>query len=212
VDPKNERLHQRNLQRLEGEVIRDSLLAISGQLDRSMEGGSVPTHLTSFMKGRGRPSKSGPMDGERRRSIYLAVRRNFLSPMMSVFDTPTPFSTMGRRNVSNVPAQALVMLNDPFVREQARLFAERAMREVPPGPKPGVEEWTPLSGDTTVDRRIDWMIWIALGRPAKPSELQSIRQYLAAWGQDTGATLEDVSLWANVAHAIVNTKEFIFVP
>ncbi|WDQ19172.1 PSD1 and planctomycete cytochrome C domain-containing protein [Rhodopirellula sp. P2] len=212
VDPKNERLHQRNLQRLEGEVLRDSLLAISGQLDRSMEGGSVPVHLTSFMKGRGRPAKSGPMDGDRRRSIYIAVRRNFLSPMMSVFDTPNPFSTMGRRNVSNVPAQALVMLNDPFVREQARLFAERAMREVPRQPQAALAESPRLSGATTVDRRIDWMIWNALGRPAKPSELQSIRQYLTAWGQASGATLEDVSLWANVAHAIVNTKEFVFVP
>jgi len=49
------------------------------------------------------------------------VRRNFLSPMLLAFDTPIPFSTMGRRSLSNVPAQALILMNDPFVQEQARV-------------------------------------------------------------------------------------------
>lgn len=212
VDPKNELLHHSNLHRLEGEVIRDSLLAISGQLDRSLEGDSVPIHLTSFMNGRGRPAKSGPLDGARRRSIYLAVRRNFLSPMMSVFDTPNPFSTMGRRNASNVPAQALVMLNDPLVKKQSQLFAERAMREVPPNHSSGSGESSRSAETITVEQRIDWMFWTALGRPAEEAELNSIREYIQASSEATGAPVDDVSLWANVAHAIVNTKEFIFVP
>lgn len=212
VDPKNELLHHSNLHRLEGEVIRDSLLAISGQLDRSLEGDSVPIHLTSFMNGRGRPAKSGPLDGARRRSIYLAVRRNFLSPMMSVFDTPNPFSTMGRRNESNVPAQALVMLNDPLVKKQSQLFAERAMREVSPNHSSGSGESSSSAETIAVEQRIDWMFWTALGRPAEEAELNSIREYIQASSEATGATVDDVSLWANVAHAIVNTKEFIFVP
>ncbi|MCC9644663.1 DUF1553 domain-containing protein [Rhodopirellula sp. JC740] len=199
VDPKNELLHQRNLHRLEGEVIRDSLLFIADQLDRSFEGDSVAVHLTPFMNGRGRPSKSGPLDGDRRRSIYIAVRRNFLSPMMSVFDTPNPFSTMGRRNASNVPAQALVMLNDPFVRLQSRHFAERSMRAAP-------------ANSATTQERIEWMIFAALGREATQSEVQSIMQYMQTLGQATGGGAEDVSTWADVAHAIVNTKEFVFVP
>ncbi|MEP4681472.1 MAG: PSD1 and planctomycete cytochrome C domain-containing protein [Rhodopirellula bahusiensis] len=212
VDPKNELLHQSNLHRLEGEVIRDSLLAVSGQLDRSLEGVSVPVHLTSFMNGRGRPAKSGPLDGNRRRSIYSAVRRNFLSPMMSVFDTPNPFSTMGRRNASNVPAQALVMLNDPLVRKQSRFFAERAMREVPLNLSSGSGESAPSASDSAVDQRIDWMFWTALGRSATDAELNPIREYVQASSAASGTTVEDVSLWANVAHAIVNTKEFVFVP
>ena len=48
------------------------------------------------MEGRGRPGKSGPLDGNGRRSIYVEVRRNFLSPMMRAFDTPVPHSTVGR--------------------------------------------------------------------------------------------------------------------
>ena len=96
-----------------------------------MYGPSVPVHLTSFMEGRGRPGQSGPLDGDGRRSFYLNVRRNFLNPMFLAFDTPVPFSTMGRRNVSNVPAQALTLMNDPLVVRQARLWAERRWRLAP---------------------------------------------------------------------------------
>ena len=74
------------------------------------------------MEGRGRPGRNGPLDGNGRRSIYIEVRRNFLSPLMRTFDTPQPFSTVGRRNQSNVPAQALILLNDPFVRQQTDLW------------------------------------------------------------------------------------------
>ncbi len=88
-------------------------------LDPTMYGPSVPVHLTAFMDGRGRPAPSGPLDGDGRRSIYLAVRRNFLNPMFLAFDAPVPFSCMGRRNASNVPAQALILLNDPLVVQQA---------------------------------------------------------------------------------------------
>ncbi len=129
ADPGNLLWHYRSPKRLEGEVIRDTLLSLSGRLDLTQFGESIPIHLTSFMDGRGRPEKSGPLDGAGRRSIYTAVRRNFLSPFMQAFDTPTPFSTMGRRNVSNVPAQALILMNDPFVVDQARGWANRAVEQ-----------------------------------------------------------------------------------
>ena len=129
LDPTNTFLHRMNVRRLEAEVIRDALLAVSGRLDPSMYGKSTPVHLTSFMEGRGRPGQSGPLDGDGRRSLYLNVRRNFLNPMFLAFDTPAPFSTMGRRNVSNVPAQALTLMNDPLVVSQARLWAEGVSAE-----------------------------------------------------------------------------------
>ena len=80
------------------------------------------------MNGRGRPKKSGSLDGDGRRSIYISVRRNFLSPFMLAFDTPTPFSSMGRRNVSNVPAQPLILLNDPLVVELADDWSKQAAK------------------------------------------------------------------------------------
>src|SRR6185369_16397172 len=95
----------------------------------STGGPSVPIYLTPFMQGRGRPKESGPLDGSGRRSVYIAVRRNFLSPLMIAYDAPAPFTTVGARNSSNVPAQALILMNDPFVAEQARLWAQRVRRD-----------------------------------------------------------------------------------
>ena len=139
VDPQNLLLHRANVKRLEGEVIRDSILAISGRLDRKQFGPSVPVHVTQFMQGRGRPG-SGPLDGDGRRSIYISVRRNFLSPMMLAFDTPIPFSTIGRRNISNVPAQALILMNDPFVSEQAKLWARQILADPAAKPKARIRQ------------------------------------------------------------------------
>ena len=130
LDPNNLLWHHRPPRRLQGEAIRDSLLTLSGRLDTTAFGPPVPIHLTSFMNGRGRPKKSGSLDGDGRRSIYISVRRNFLSPFMLAFDTPTPFSSMGRRNVSNVPAQPLILLNDPLVVELADDWSKQAAKKI----------------------------------------------------------------------------------
>ena len=97
LDPSNLLLHRMRLRRLEGEAIRDAMLAVSGRLepeDVRAVGADPPDGRSS--EGRGRPA-SGPLDGDGRRSLYLAVRRNFLSPLLLAFDTPIPFSTVGRR-------------------------------------------------------------------------------------------------------------------
>ncbi|HWY86968.1 MAG TPA: PSD1 and planctomycete cytochrome C domain-containing protein, partial [Gemmataceae bacterium] len=134
LDPENRLWHRMSVQRLEAEAIRDAILAVSGRLNRTMYGPSVLPHLTNYMEGRGRP-KSGPLDGDGRRSIYLNVRRNFLTPMLVAFDYPASFDTMGRRGVSSAPAQALTLMNDPFVVEQAALWAKRALAD--PGQSAG---------------------------------------------------------------------------
>ncbi|RMG28356.1 MAG: DUF1553 domain-containing protein, partial [Bacteroidetes bacterium] len=122
-DPHNLYLHHFPLRRLEAEAIRDGMLAVSGRLNPKMYGPSVPVYLSAFMTGRGRPRTSGPMDGKGRRSIYIALRRNFIPPMMLTFDMPIPFSTFGRRNTTNVPAQSLMLMNDPLVQELALSWA-----------------------------------------------------------------------------------------
>ncbi|WP_068131739.1 PSD1 and planctomycete cytochrome C domain-containing protein [Roseimaritima ulvae] len=201
ADPKNLLWHHRPPARLQGEAIRDALLTISGQLDQTMYGEPVPIHLTSFMDGRGRPGHSGPLDGQGRRSIYISVRRNFLSPFMLTFDTPVPFSTMGRRNVSNVPAQALILMNDPFVVAQTQAWAERALSVVPP------------SDDQNADigQRIDWMYQSAFARPADEQEQQIATAFLQQQATARELGINDAALWADLAHALVNTKEFIFL-
>ena len=76
ADPENKLLHKMPVRRLEAEAIHDALLAVSGRLDKTLFGPSVPPYLTPFMVGRGRPTTSGPLDGNGRRGIYLGVRRN----------------------------------------------------------------------------------------------------------------------------------------
>ncbi|HEV3386898.1 MAG TPA: PSD1 and planctomycete cytochrome C domain-containing protein [Gemmata sp.] len=193
IDPQNKLLHRQNVRRLEAEAIRDSILAVSGRLDRTMEGPGVLLHLTEHEVGRGKPP-SGPLDSNGRRSIYLAVRRNFLNPMFTAFDYPTPFTTMGRRSVSNVPAQALVMLNNPFVLQQAELWAKRVQ----------------ASRNSTSEERIRAMYESGFGRlPTKP-ELDAAMEFLAEQGKEYGK-VDAPKAWSDLAHVLFNAKEFIFV-
>ncbi len=198
ADPENILLHRANVRRLEGEAIRDALLAVSGRLQPATGGPSVPVYLTSFMEGRGRPG-SGPLDGDGRRSIYIAVRRNFLSPMMLAFDTPIPFTSMGRRNVSNVPAQALILMNDPFVLQQAKIWAQRLL----------------AAPATTPEQRITQMYLTAFGRPPSPAELADALRFTtdqaAAYGTDLAGAKRDEQVWADLGHVLFNVKEFIYV-
>ena len=193
VDAANMLLHRMPVRRLDAESIRDGILAVSGRLDRKMFGPSVMPYLTPYMEGRGRPGRSGPLDGEGRRSVYLGVRRNFLNPMFLAFDFPVPFNSMGRRSVSTVPAQALTMMNNPFVTQQAKLWGERI-----------------LSAELPDDRaRVQRMHLQAFGRPASAQELEPSLAFLAS---RAGSAEERTRAWADLAHVLLNTKEFIFLP
>jgi hypothetical protein len=194
ADPDNRSWHHVPRRRLDAECIRDAVLAVSGRLDQTMYGPGVAPYLTQFMSGRGRPKESGPLDGLGRRSIYLKVRRNFLSPMLLAFDYPTPFTTIGRRTVSNVPSQALVMLNSPFVAEQALIWAQRIQA-------------LPELSDT---ERVSAMYREALGRAPDEDELSTVARFLAAQ-RELYDTDSEQHAWADLAHVLFNAKEFVFV-
>jgi hypothetical protein len=207
VDPANRLLHKARVRRLTAEAIRDSVLAVSGRLDRQTFGPSVPVHINEFMEGRGQPA-SGPLDGQGRRSIYIKVRRNFLSPMMLAFDMPSPFSTMGRRSVSNVPSQSLIMMNDPFVIQQARVWAEQLVGQQSRASASGSSEGT--LDDWSTGKIVD-AFETGIGRLPTDGQVAAlhkfIRQQAAAYS--TGET--DVRVWTDLCHAIMNMKEFIYI-
>ena len=187
ADPANLLLHKFRVRRLDGESIRDAMLSVSGRLQSKDAGGpGTLIHLTPFLDGRGRPA-SGPVDGAGRRSVYLAVRRNFLNPFFLAFDTPIPFSTVGRRQVSNVPAQALILLNDPLVHQLADAWAKAVLA------KPG-----------TTDERLTGMYTAAFGRAMTADELKECRDFL-------GKGETDAKAWSELAHTLFNVKEFVFV-
>jgi hypothetical protein len=196
LDPANNLWHRVPIRRLEAEAIRDSLLAVSGRLNPAVGGPPEPVYLNEFVVGRGRPEKSGPLDGDGRRSLYLAVRRNFLSPTMLAFDSPTPFSTVGRRNVTNVPAQSLALMNDPLFHEQARVWAQRLLNELP-GASPAV--------------RVAWLFESAYSRLPTPTESSECLGALAELQKLHPGDDGNVELWTDLCHALLNANEFIYV-
>lgn len=190
IDPGNLLLSHANIKRLSGESIRDAILKISGELNDTMFGPSINVSLSSFQEGRGRPA-SGPLDGGGRRSIYLSVRRNFLSSFMLAFDSPIPFSTVGRRSISNVPSQALILMNDPFVHQQSEKWAKKVIA---------------YSSDSNA--RLEIMFQQAFGRPPSGSEIEECSNFLRMFSPDS----PEAEKWTAIAHSLMNVKEFVWIP
>jgi len=197
ADPTNIYLASFPVRRLEAEAIRDGILASSESLNDSLYGPPVPTYLTDFMQGRGRPNESGPLDGNGRRSIYLEVRRNFLEPMMTTFDRPIPFSTFGKRDVTNVPSQSLIIMNDPFVAQQAEIMAKKLLSEKA----------------LSFEERISWLYMRAFSRHATAEELEKAKEFMAMLQNMETSTEADkeLELWKQYCHSIFNLKEFIYL-
>jgi hypothetical protein len=107
IDPENRWLWRREPRRLEAEVIRDAMLAVSNQLDRT-------------------PFGPGTLDeSQKRRSVYFMVKRSRLIPMMQIFDSPEPLASVGTRPSTTIASQALMFMNSPQVREYAGGLAAR---------------------------------------------------------------------------------------
>ena len=198
-DPQNLMLHRMPMRRLESEAIRDAILAVSGQLDSRMFGPPVPVHLTEFMDGRGRPAHSGPLDGAGRRSIYQEVSRNFPAPMMRAFDCPVPYTTIGKRTSSNVPAQSLELMNDPFVIYEAQAWAKSLLAR----------------NDLSPRERIRVMYETIFSRPPAAGELAEAMTFLdqqgKAYALKPDERVSDPALWSDLCHVLMNVKEFVFI-
>ncbi len=190
ADPLNKLLHRMPIRRLEAEAIRDSLLAVAGDLDRTLYGPSVPPYVSAFMDGRGKP-KSGPIDGAGRRSIYIQVRRNYLTDMFLTFDYPLPITTIGRRGASTVPSQALWMMNSELIALQAERWACRVLDAVP-----------------APEARVARLYEEAFGRSVLPEET---REILAMASSLTARYGGEARAWADVCQVLMNTTEFIFI-
>jgi hypothetical protein len=201
LDPGNQWLSHMPIMRLEAEAIRDSLLATSGQLNAAMFGPGVNVYFVNKTEGGG---TKGPLDGERRRSIYQRIRRNAFNPLLSVFDAPQPATTRGRRDVTNVPAQALTLLNDPFIIDQSQKWAAALIA----APHTNSHPITPA-------KRVQQMFLVALSREPKAEELSAAIDYLAELSQDHQIAAKDmmnsVPVWQDFAQSLFCLKEFIYV-
>jgi hypothetical protein len=126
-DPDNRLLSHANKRRLDAEVIRDSMLAVSGLLDTSRRSGSLAAELdgqsVSLIDFNNKLPKD--LDGSHQRSIYLPVIRDHLPDVLEQFDVANPNLVTGDRDVTNVPLQGLYLLNGPFVQEMAAALSKR---------------------------------------------------------------------------------------
>jgi len=187
ADPTNLYLQRMSVGRMDAEAIRDHILSCSGELKNDLYGPSIAVNIDDQPNSRAKP-RSGPLDGNGRRSVYLEMRRNFLSSFLRIFDLPNATEPAGRRNVTNVPAQALALLNDPFVHQQAQSWARRVM-----------------AGGGTVDDQLRKVHRQAFGREATEADLQWGRKVLKELGGATEAA------WKGLCHLMINRKEFIYV-
>jgi hypothetical protein len=182
-DPENRLFSRMNRVRLEGEVIRDSLLAISGRLNAKMGGPAVfPPVAREALQGNHAWAVSPDPRDHVRRSVYVFARRNLRFPFLEAFDLPDSNLSCPRRERSITAPQALALLNDADVMAAARALAARVG-----------------AGATTTDDRIALAYRLALGRPPNELEMRLARDFLA-----------DAPL-SELCRALFNLNEFVYV-
>ena len=202
IDPANQLLWKMPLRRLEAEVIRDSVLAASGDLDGAIGGPPIPIEA--------RPDGMVVIDEKQlptptarwRRSMYLLARRNYGPTMLTVFDAPVMASNCPRRSNSVVPLQALTMINSAFVWDQAQHFASRVIRSAPAGDR----------------ERIALAFRLALARPpsdaeaARSAELleRQVRSALRLDPKRNPALVEHEAL-SHLCLMLLNANEFLYL-
>jgi hypothetical protein len=197
-DPENRLLWHFPRHRLEGEAIRDSMLACAGTLNSKAFGRPVVPplgweELTGLFNSKEKWPVTWTRNEYTRRSIYLLVRRTFVYPMFAAFDPPELMTSCPCRQQTVVPTQALTLLNNPVAQEQARGFAKRLQEG--------------YGGQVVNDKNPHWQkiverAWLlAYGRPITVKESEHMVQSLAS-GE---VTLEQLCL------ALFNSNEFVFL-
>ena len=165
-DPYNRELARQSRWRLDAELVRDNALSIAGMLTPDIGGPSVrPYQPDGYWENLNFPVRAYDTSagaGLYRRGLYVWWQRSYVHPSMLAFDAPTREECAVERNRSNIPQQALVLLNDPSYVEAARTFAVRILRE----------------GGPDESTRLNWAWQQALGRIPRAEELATVRTLL----------------------------------
>lgn len=198
IDPQNRLLQHYPARRMEAEAVRDSILSASGRLDATLYGQSIqPFREKEYADRRLFP---GPLDGNGRRSIYIKNNLMEAPKFLGAFNFPGGKVTQGRRDVTNVPAQALALLNDPFVLQQAEVWSQKLL----------------LNSTDSIPTRIDFMFRSAIGRsPTDDEQLRfqsSIGQLAEIYQVPSDKIMVNGAIWKDVAHALFNISEMIYIP
>jgi hypothetical protein len=216
-DPLNREIAGQSRWRLDAELVRDNALAVSGLLVEKVGGPSVkPYQPDGYWENlnfpvRGYDTSTGA--DQYRRGLYVGWQRSYLHPSLLAFDAPTREECAAERNRSNIPQQALVLLNDPTYVEASRALAVRVLKEG--------------GGDT--ESRLNWAWSQVLSRAPHPEEIKAIQplldkqlaeyrcnpataQALLKIGQSPPPPMADpaeLAAWTNIARVILNLHETI---
>jgi hypothetical protein len=187
VDPENRLLWRANIQRLEAEQIRDAMLFVSGWLDTTIGGKTIPLRNREFVFNH--TSKDATTYETPRRALYLPIIRNHLYDMLEQFDYPDPTMPTGSRNSTVIAPQALIMMNAPVVMESGARLAKR-LAELPDD-----------------GQRLQQVYAALYGRPPGDHEKAAALALI----QDFSAADKPERAWALLCQTLFAANEFIYL-
>ncbi|MBI2480795.1 MAG: DUF1553 domain-containing protein, partial [Planctomycetia bacterium] len=198
-DPDNFYLWRHTTRRADAESLRDSILFASGKLDLTPPEGSPVTKLGDGEYGRG-VSAEDLAEGDLHRSVYLPILRNAVPEVLQLFDFAEPSMLVGQRQVTNVPTQALYLMNSDFVTENSDALAARVLEE------------------SALDDagRVDQTFQLVLSRPARDIEIERALAFIQrASDKMNAATPNDDKLalhaWSGFCQALFGSAEFRYI-
>jgi hypothetical protein len=200
-DPDNVALWRHAPRRLDSDQLRDTILAVSGQLASDRMPGSVVSQSPENVVQQGRLAPATFSDAQNRhRSIYLPIVRNAMPEVLELFDAPDPSLVVGSRDITTVPAQSLFLMNSPFIVEQSRQFSTRLMS----------------AGEMSEAARIKLAFQLALNREPTASESEQavdfVKQSQAAMSKvEKEPARAAVRAWATFCQALFASAEFRYV-
>jgi hypothetical protein len=202
-DPENTMLSRMNRRRLDAEGVRDAMLAVSGELNPRIGGPGVIAPLEKEIKDliftEAEVVELWPEDRDPaehvRRSLYLFRKRNVRYPLFDSFDAPDTQTACPRRDSSTHALQALNLLNGDFAAARARVLAHRVLRD---------------DGDEA--GRIRRIYRIVLAREPLPAEIDRARSFLKTQAERIGGPAPAGEAWTDLALAMLNSNEFLYVP
>jgi len=178
--------------RLEAEAIRDAMLAVSGQLDLTMYGKSIPTKRLEdglVIIPRDHP-------GRTRRSVYVSTQRSGIPNFLTSFDAPIMDTNVPKRRVSAISQQALAAMNSPFMHETAEALRERIESE----------------GHATFEERLNRIWMLAYSRYPSDEETSSLRAWMQREMDPSNPNIDQPEdVWKILCHGVLSSNEFLYL-
>jgi hypothetical protein len=192
------------LQRLDAEAIRDSILFVTGKLGGKASGPSVYPRLSQEVKDSANPVslsvwQESPVEEQNCRSVYLIVKRSLQVPFLEVLDFPGGTAPTGIRNVTTTAPQALLLLNDPWMEEQSKALLER------------------VSDDKTAnsDTRIKTLWNLVYQRNPSDDEIRNSLEFLKVIEEsgpeaDSSSSIKETLRWVSLCRSLLSSSEFLY--